>query len=203
VLNRYGLFETDSDLRGAERQWKQSGTPEDRQGYVRALRRTGDSKQADHLHMEPHVKEWEAADHEHREALMGSAFRTSHQGRLATARGRRMKAARNMHSAAAEIGRHHGEFIEKREGRAPRDHALRLGTLSAGDRFATSRFTSGASSFAFGTPSAADNFHASLEHHYPHWKPERRQIPGMTGFRSEVRFNSGDEWGQPHKAKKD
>lgn len=212
MLNRYGLVdgeqllsESDAGLRRLDRKWRESGSAADRQALVSALRLAGHTS-GNQMHMEPHVKEWEAADREHQEALMGSSFRASHKKRTADAKVRLKKATHAVNTAASEIGRHSGEFFEKREGEAPREHIGRLATLhgGGGNTFGAGRYTDGSNRFNFwhhhdAAKHAAD-LHKSVQHHYPHWKPKIRDwIQGDRVFhKGSVRFNAGDEWGQPH-----
>jgi len=203
MLNRYGLFEADEQLRKLERWWRATNAQADRDAYIGALRRV-DPEHADRLHMAPHVKEWEAADEERRKAGMGSMFRASHKKQMDDARERQKAASHAVNAAAAEIGRHSGEFFEKREGEAPREHIGRLATLHGGSSFGAGRYADGSDRFNFWHPhdaaKHAAELHKSVQHHYPHWKPEIRDwIQGDRVFhKARVRFTSGDEWGQPH-----
>ena len=202
MLNRYGLFEVDAHLRDLERRWKGSGSQEDKGAYVAALRRV-DPHHADKLHMEPHVKEWEAADKEHNEALTGSAFNTSHQKRLAAAKERRKNATHGLHSAAAEIGRHYGEFFEKHKGEAPREHVHRLATAAAGDDYGTGSYRDD-KRFNFWHPhdaaKHADSLNKSIQYHYPHWNSRVTDwTQGSKVFhKGATRATADDKWGQPH-----
>jgi len=202
VLNRYGLFEADDHLRNLERRWHTSGSQEDRSAYLGALRRI-DPHSADKLHMAPHVKEWGTADEEHNAALSGSAFNTSHQKRLAAAKEHRKKAALDLHSAAAEIERHPGEFFEKRKGEAPRTHVHRLATLAAGNDYGAGSFMDDRR-FNFWHPhdaaKHAEHLNKSIQHHYPHWKSRVADwAQGSKVFhKGSVRLTADDEWGQPH-----
>ena len=202
MLNRYGLFEAETALRSLERAWKSSGSQTDREAYARALQRAGDPH-GDKLQMQPHVRELEAADHEHREALMGHMYRASHQKRLSDARKRRKRAMRNLHSAAAEIERHPGEFIERREGEAPREHVHRLATMTAGDDYGTGSYRNDHRFHFWHAHDAAkhaESLNKSIQHHYPHWNS--RVVDWAQGSRvihkGSVRVSSGGEWGHPH-----
>jgi hypothetical protein len=211
VLNRFGLVdgerllsESDAGLRRLERRWGETGSDEDHKRYIAAVRRAGHDHHK--FYMESHVREWDAADKEHREALMGSAFRASHKKRTADAKVRLKKATHAVNAAASEIGRHSGEFFEKREGEAPREHIGRLAALhgGGGNTFGAGRYTDGSDRFNFwhhhdAAKHAAD-LHKSVQHHYPHWKPKIQDwVQGDRVFhKAQVHFTSGDEWGKPH-----
>jgi hypothetical protein len=168
--------------------------------------------------MSSHVEAYEKADKAAITAATAPSSVVGEQQRR-HARKAREAAASRLHASAKEIGRHGGEFLTRRKDEAPRSHAHRLATLHGSSDYDAGVYTDGSHRFNFrGGKNAtkhAEQFHKSLQHHYPGWKSETRdwvhdeQTPGARGPRfrytrfreGAVHFHPDHNWAQPAERK--
>lgn len=202
LLNRYGLVdlealftESDEKLRRLERSHIQQNTSESRASYERELIRQHGRKAAHQKLIQPHVDQYQMTA---KDAMKAETLPSGGKGRAQRRKARKARAdaATNLRSEARRLGRHSGEFLRPQSGEARRDHSHRLATMHGGIYYGVSRFTNGESRFSFIDNSAADDFHTSLQHHYPHWK-SYRSARSNASYSHSVRFRPVD-WEKEH-----
>lgn len=183
------LIESDERIRRLERRWKETGTEEDKDRYVRELRRSGRDDDADHIVIKPHLDNYVRSYRKSRAPHLPNAERQAAHKEM-------IDHKRTFINKSAKLRRNPGDFIKgpivdnalnsrQRRNDHIRDLARLHSSEATGDGRAIFRYTSFARALT-----------KSIKHHYPeaHVSHEVEETGGRWPMNTVTWSHKGDWW---------